>query len=175
MGAMESAAGDMIGAKKVTETTQKDIIENLGEYYHGSVNLKKAKRMMALGALTVLSPYIILVGLLLALPHITAHQSISGSMAGIIVIGLFAWMGLSAVICQNISKKYTHYAFLQDPKKEKIYRWQYLILFEGEVSEWKKYIKKNALMRPSGLVDPVVINRHTYQVVRTLDGRQYKA
>jgi hypothetical protein len=131
--------------------------------------------MMALGALAVLSPYVLLVLLIVIHDYIPAPTTGGGGIMGIFAIGFFAWMFLSIIICQKINKKYTHYTFLQDPNKERNYRWQYLIIFEDEVNEWKNYIKKNPLMRPSGTLKPVVVSRQTYQVLREMDAAQFKS
>ncbi len=172
MGVAGSAAGVYVGAKMITTENQKAIAENLYEYYHGDIDLKKATRMSFLGALAAFSPFIFLAALMLVLPYIPAPKNGSSEMAAVLIVGFFVWIGAGIAICQHINSKYTHYRFLQNPEKEKWYRWQYLILFEDEVDEWKEYITKKPQMRPLGIISPIIIDRHTYQIIGTLDTKK---
>ena len=168
MGIIESGVGYYIGTKIIVSKNQQRIVQNIYDYQNNKIDVGYAKKMMAIGILTAISPYLLLGCFILLSKYIPSPDELGSGFAALCILLFFAWMFTSILIVQNINKKYGFYVYLQNPQKEKMYRWQYLVLFEDEIAEWKEYIKTHVNMRPSGIVEPIVIDRNTNKILGNL-------
>ena len=84
------------------------------------------------------------------------------------------WVILGIIFALHIDKKYVHHMNIQDPKKEKRYRWNLLVLYNDEIDEWLDYINKHPFSRPSGVVEPVVLDRDSCKIIGNLDMQKIK-
>ena len=60
MGVIESSIGAYIGNKLIISENQRAIINNIKEYYHKPIDIKKCKEMRVVALLVILFPFLLL-------------------------------------------------------------------------------------------------------------------
>ena len=124
---------------KISKETQKYIIENMEYLYTTNLDTSKYIRAHILSAILMFA----LTGVLV-LFGMNAPSSLAGAGRTILIILLILYVPLILLflfIMSNASKIYTPIVNMQNPKKERKYRWFYGIIFNDEKEEFNKWME----------------------------------
>ena len=140
---------------------QKDLVENIEKYYAMPFDKKAYERKRALSLIALVLPLIYLLLCIILLPNISVEYIKIVLWTGVLIIAFFI-TGLRFAL--RLNGAMTHTYFLQNPKKEQLYRWNYCLVFEDEFREYKQWVKRSIFHQP-GISEPVILmDRHTYKI-----------
>lgn len=153
--------------KKMVQINQQNIVENLNRYYHQEFKEKTVRTLKIISIMMTVIPLAWAALRLIWMPYIMREDELSVPYAIAVIIGCVILAGLGVWLMHYINKKYSHAIYLQNPNKERHYRWKYCILFNDEEEDYRAYIKKNPMMCPTGVIPIVILDHQTYRVAKT--------
>ena len=124
---------------RTSKEEQKYIVENMEYLYTTDLDTSKYRRAHILSAISMFAFNGVLV-----LFGVNAPSSLAGAGKTILTILLIMYVPLLIVfilIMGNASKIYTPIDNMQNPKKERKYRWFYGIIFNDEKEEFNRWME----------------------------------
>ncbi len=153
--------------KKMVQVNQQNLVDNLNQYYHQDFRPKSVKTLKVF-ALCLLIGSLVWGSLrLIWLPYIMREDDLSTTLAIIVIIGCALLACVGGWLLYYAHKKYSHAIYLQNPNKERLYRWKYCVIFSKEQDDYRTYIKNNPIMCPTGVIPIKILDDQTYQVIKT--------
>ncbi len=174
MGLIEQGVGCAIGAKMAANDIQKVLIDNIYKYRTEKIDVKHAKRMVSISAFTFACPVFAILVTSVIIPDVTKLNDTQSTLFIAWILFCAVCIIIGVMFANYVNKKYAFHMAIQDPKKEKRYRWSNLVLYNDEIDEWADYVAKHPLSRPSGVIEPVILDRTSCKIVGNLNMKQVK-